>query len=476
MRIKGIRGRWMLTGLAVILGIAALAVSAFSLAVSSYYYTSIQIGLETKAQMASDFFTTYVSSTRAQYNQSVYNYTASFEDKDKLELQFVNLRGRVEASSYGLTHGSVPNTPDIQDALETGRMRSWSGKSSETGERLMVVSSPLTAPDGQIIGVMRYVTSLQLVDKQVTRSILLAATVGVAIVIIVFFSNVIFIRSIVEPITVLTSVTRGIAEGSYGAHAEKKHDDEIGELIDAINEMSTKISRAEKMQTEFISSVSHELRTPLTAITGWSETLLFDEEIGEDSRRGIGIISKEASRLTKMVEELLEFTRIQDGRFNLTIEEIDVAAELEESIYTYRELLQQENIELVYRLHDDDMPFIPGDAERLRQVFLNVLDNAAKYGREGGKIEVDIGLEGEYVVISTRDHGAGIPEAELPYVKKMFYKGSSKERGSGIGLSVSDEIITRHNGSLDVENAPGGGLIVTVKLPATTAAGIEKSN
>ena len=470
MRIKGIRGRWVLNGLAVIFTVALMVVFAFSLSVSSYYYSSIQSGLETKAQVASGIFTTYVSSTRVQYNQSIYNYTTSFEDKDKLELQFVDTRGRVQVSSYGLTSGSVPNTPDIQSALGTGEISSWSGRSAETGERLMAVSSPLTSMDGQIIGVMRYVTSLQLVDRQVMQSILVASAVGIAIVIIFFFTNLLFIQTIVDPITELTSVTRGIAEGSYGSQMEKKHDDEIGGLIDAINEMSTKISRAERMQSEFISSVSHELRTPLTAITGWSETLLYDEDIGGDSRRGIGIISKEANRLTKMVEELLEFTRIQDGRFNLTIEQIDVAAELEESIYTYRELLMRENIELNYTLSDEEMPLIPGDAERLRQVFLNILDNAAKYGREGGKIDVTIDLEDEYVVITTRDHGAGIPEAELPHVKKMFYKGSSRERGSGIGLSVSDEIIARHKGVLELENAGDGGLVVTVKLPVRAAA------
>jgi len=472
-RDKSIRGRWMLNGLAVIFTVAVLVIVAYSLSVFTYYYSSVRSGLETRAQIAADSFTTYVSSTRAQYNASVYNYTAAFEDKDKLELQFVNTRGRVEVSSYGLTAGTVPNTQDIQTALGTGQISFWSGKSAETGERLMAVSSPLTAPDGQIIGVMRYVTSLQLVDKQVFRNVLIASAVGIAVVIIVFLSNLLFIRSIVEPITEVTGVARAIAEGGYGAQAEKKHNDEIGELIDAINEMSMRISRAEKMQSEFISSVSHELRTPLTAITGWSETLLYDDDIQGDSRKGIGIISKEASRLTKMVEELLEFTRIQDGRFNLTMEQIDVEAELEESIYAYRELFAQEHIELVYTQYDGELGLIPGDSERLRQVFFNILDNAVKYGREGGKIEVGVTLEGEYVVISTRDYGNGIPEDELPHVKKKFYKGSSKERGSGIGLAVCDEIIARHQGILNIENAPEGGLLVEIKLPVKTSAGAE---
>jgi signal transduction histidine kinase len=112
----------------------------------------------------------------------------------------------------------------------------------------------------------------------------------------------------------------------------KKYDDEIGELTDTINEMSVKIGQAEKVQSEFISSVSHELRTPLTAITGWSETLMYDQNIQGDSRRGVEIISKEAARLTKMVEDLLEFTRVQDGQFKLSVVQMDLAGQLEDSL------------------------------------------------------------------------------------------------------------------------------------------------
>ena len=230
---------------------------------------------------------------------------------------------------------------------------------------------------GTVIGLIRYVTSLRLVDEQVFR--LAAATAGVGLLIIMFIilSNLYFINSITAPIVELTGIARRISDGSYGIQAVKLHDDEIGDLIDSINDMSVKLGRAEKMQTEFISSISHELRTPLTAITGWSETLAFDPAIKGESLRGITIISKEAARLTKMVEDLLEFTRIEDGRFNLTLEKIDVAAELEEAIFTYGELLRQEGMELHYDPDYTELPQITADPERLRQVFLNILDNAA---------------------------------------------------------------------------------------------------
>jgi signal transduction histidine kinase len=166
-----------------------------------------------------------------------------------------------------------------------------------------------------------------------------------------------------------------------------------------------------------------------------------------------------------MVEELLEFTRMQDGRFNLSIEQIDIVAELEDTIFAYGELLRQESIEMRYTPPETDIPEIPGDPERLRQVFLNILDNAAKYGKDGGMIDVAATREADSVVISIRDYGPGIPPAELPFVKNKFYKGSSKERGSGIGLAVCEEIVERHVGELNIANADGGGVCVTVKLP-----------
>ena len=274
-----------------------------------------------------------------------------------------------------------------------------------------------------------------------------------------------FWRYVTDPIERLTRFAAHIAQGSYGARIEAGGDDEIGRLTDEINNMSEKVALADKARTDFISQVSHELRTPLTAITGWAETIAYDEAVQGDSLRGINIISREAERLTGMVKELLEFTRIQDGRFNLRVELIDIAAELEDALFTYGELMRQAGIEVNYTEPPSEIPLIPGDPERLKQVFLNLLDNAMTHGGEGKKVDVGLRAEPDGVYITVRDHGRGIPEAELPHVKEKFYKGSSKNRGTGIGLAVCDEIVTRHGGTLEIANAPEGGCLVTVILP-----------
>lgn len=292
-----------------------------------------------------------------------------------------------------------------------------------------------------------------------------AIVIAVVLAAYIILINVWFDRMVTKPIQSLTESARHIADGSYGTQAVKQADNEIGKLTDEINEMSSKIALSDKTTTEFISQISHELRTPLTAITGWSETIQYDAAVQGDSLRGAKIISKEAERLTSMVSDLLEFTRIQDGRFNLRIELIDIAAELEDSLFNYGNLMHQAGIEINYAAPDYDIALIPGDPERLKQVFLNLLDNAANHGGDGKTVEVNLSTENDFVVISIRDHGHGIPEDELPFVKDKFFKGSSKTRGSGIGLAVCNEIVTRHGGELIISNAEGGGCIVTIKLP-----------
>ena len=464
-KVKGIRKRWMLNSISAVLLIVLFAVAAFSAAIASYFYSTMSTGLKSRVTAALPFFSGATS--QSEYLQTATDYVSTFADKDHLELQIINASGSIEQSTNDLTiSGSYPGTPDVTNAIEKGELSSWSGTAPDTGERVMSVSAPVASRNGTLLGVIRMVTSLGRCDLQVAKIVAVALLIGAAIVLLVSFSNLYFVRSIIEPVTAVTETAKRIAAGSYGIQMEKKYDDEVGDLIDAINDMSLKIDQSEKMKSEFISSVSHELRTPLTAINGWAETIMNGEvRDAADVKKGMGIIVSEARRLTNMVEELLEFSRIEDGRFTLSVEPMDIKAELEDAVYTYTEFFRREGITLTHTDCEEEFPPIPGDPERMRQVFCNLLDNAAKHGGSGKRIDTAIRGEEEAVVITIRDYGPGIPEDELPHVKYKFYKGSSKARGSGIGLAVCEEIITRHNGRLDIGNAEGGGCIVTIRLP-----------
>ena len=419
-----------------------------------------------RARTTTEFFADYIDQTYNEYYQSCITYARTFEDKDTIELQFINKQGDLVASSYGQWAGKAPSTPEIQKAVETRYPEPYMGKDPNTGERIMAVSSPMIFSNGEVIGVLRYVTSVQKVDKQIilVGAISMLALLGVLIV--VMCSSYYYLRSIMNPVAEITEKAQRIASGSYGVQIKTPYKDEIGELAETINEMSSKSAQNEKMQAEFISQLSHELRTPLTVINGWSETLLADENMDADTRQGMKIISSEAKRLTEMVMDLLDFTRMQDGRMTLAVETTDLRAEYEDTVFMYGSRLSQDGIQLHYIDNDQDIPEIPCDPQRLRQVFLNILDNAAKHGGAGKRIETEMCFEDNEVVVRIRDFGPGIPEDEIPLVKKKFYKGSSSVRGTGIGLAVCDEIVEMHGGTLTLENAEGGGTLVTVRLPA----------
>ena len=467
-KIYGLRKRWLVNSLSPIFVVAVLVAMTFCVIMVNYYYNMMLDGLRTRAVHASDYFTTFSMNSYAEFNQYATRFTQESTEKDFLEVQVIGDSGRIISSSSGLTTGLTPDTTDITGALQNGVLTDYRGVDPSTGEHIMSVCAPLVV-NGRVQGALRYVTSMSAVQREILITVAVAAVLLLLALTMVYVSNMVFINNVVEPVAEVTETAKRIAGGSYGAQMENHYQDEIGQLIDAINDMSGKIAKSEKIKSEFISSVSHELRTPLTAINGWGETLLELEKTGggdsEQRRRGVHIILKESRRLTTMVEELLDFSKMEDGRFTLSIEQVDLQAEFEDAIYTYRELFKQEAIELTYDGGDELFDPIPGDPERLKQVFCNVLDNAAKHGGSGKRIDTSISREGEFVVVRVRDYGPGIPEAELPFIKQKFYKGSSKARGSGIGLAVCDEIIHLHGGTFDIGNAEGGGCLVTIALP-----------
>ncbi len=465
-QIGGLRKRWLLNTASVVIALGLVCVMAVTASFAAYYYSTMEADMKYRARTTTEFFADYIDQTYNEYYQSCITYARTFEDKDTIELQFINKQGDLVASSYGQWAGKAPSTPEIQKAVETRYPEPYMGKDPNTGERIMAVSSPMIFSNGEVIGVLRYVTSVQKVDKQIilVGAISMLALLGVLIV--VMCSSYYYLRSIMNPVAEITEKAQRIASGSYGVQIKTPYKDEIGELAETINEMSSKIAQNEKMQAEFISQLSHELRTPLTVINGWSETLLADENMDADTRQGMKIISSEAKRLTEMVMDLLDFTRMQDGRMTLAVETTDLRAEYEDTVFMYGSRLSQDGIQLHYIDNDQDIPEIPCDPQRLRQVFLNILDNAAKHGGAGKRIETEMCFEDNEVVVRIRDFGPGIPEDEIPLVKKKFYKGSSSVRGTGIGLAVCDEIVEMHGGTLTLENAEGGGTLVTVRLPA----------
>ena len=464
-KIVGLRKRWLANTLSIIFAVGMVCALAVTACFALYQYSNLESDMLFRSKVTVDIFEDFAHLSSSEFFDSCMAYTQNYEDSGGASLQIVDTEGYIVASSSGNWIGLQPSTSEILKALENRAPKVYLGKDSITDSRIMAVSSPVFYQD-EVIGMLRYVAPTARVDKQIVWLTLICCSVLTVVLAVVTISSSIFVRSIMGQVTQITDKAKRIANGTYGVQIQTRYADEIGELADTINELSTQISQNEKMQAEFISQLSHELRTPLTAINGWTETLLADETMDADTRQGMKIISREAKRLTEMVVELLDFTRMQDGRMTLNVEVTDIRSEFEDTVFMYGSRLAQDGIDLEYLDSDCDIPEISCDPKRLRQVFLNILDNAAKHGGAGKRIEASISYEQEQVVIRIRDFGPGIPEDEISLVKKKFYKGSSSVRGTGIGLAVSDEIVQMHDGTLTLENAPGGGTLVTVRLNA----------
>jgi signal transduction histidine kinase len=404
-----------------------------------------------------------VSDATFDFEAHAREFVENFEDKEKMEVQIIDSSGNVLVSSTGfaVTAGTMP---DYETALKSDASAVWNGKNS-SGENIMAMTVLLKSGDNTYLGSLRYVVSLTVVDRQILILISLMLLFGVAIIFFVMLSSSYFVSTIINPITEIGRAARRIALGEYDYRIEKIYDDEIGELSDTINYMAGEISNAERVKNDFISSVSHELRTPLTAIKGWSETLrqggASDTELTE---KGLAVIAGEAERLSGIVEELLDFSRMQGGHMAMKYGRMDVLAELEEAVFLFRDRAKRDGIDLIY-VEAFDLPPIIGDRDRLKQVFINIIDNAIKYSNQGDKVRIEAADMGGHVQVVVSDSGVGISKADLPNIKNKFYKANKTRPGSGIGLALADEILRRHKGRLDIDSEEGVGTTVTIMLP-----------
>ena len=459
----------MLNTLSVILTIIILIVVSLIFIVTYIFQNSVEQNLNTTSNELSLVFSGFHSDSSTSFTASARDYVENFDKKEEMEVIVINSSGRVVMTSTGFTPDDNEQIPDFNDALSN---ENGCGKLS-SNESAMSLTRIITNENGTCVGAVRYIVSMEQVN---TAIVLVSAAViacGLVIIALVILSGLMFIRSIVTPIRKLSEISSKIAHGDFSQvkKIEYKYDDEIGDLCDAISDMALDLQTADQMKNDFISRVSHELRTPLTAIKGWAETMQLSERGKLDRKtfdRGMGVIISESSRLTSIVEELLDFSRIQSGRMVLNKEKLDILAEFDDAVYFLKERAVTEGKHLLYDEPEVVYPAVYGDKNRLKQVFLNVLDNALKYTPKGGVVAAQVIYskdEPDIIKIVITDTGCGISAEDLPKVKEKFYKANQTVGGSGIGLAVADEIMNLHNGSLDIESGEGVGTTVTLTFP-----------
>lgn len=446
---------YMIIILITVIGLMTLLMNG----IREYYYRNIEEILTNQINFSSDFYSRLSS---GNLEDVLIDDADIFWSNTAAQVQILTLEGELLMDSIGIDPSTHVITPDIETAIN-GERGVWTGNITYDDSSVMAISMVLKSQN-EPVGIIRFISSMEETNLSIAQINRFLAVMGASVIILSGLVSLIISNSIVKPIENITDVAEQFAEGQFQTRSQVRQNDEIGKLSDTLNYMAEEILVREQLKNEFISSVSHELRTPLTSIKGWAATLQageLDESLLGD---GLYIIEKEADRLSHMVEELLDFSKILAGRMSLVMEKFDVKNTLEMIGKQLRPRSNKLNIEFELEI-GGDVGFLVGDENRIKQVVLNILDNAFKFTNENGWVKLKAYTNSKSLVIEVLDNGIGIPAADLPFVKDKFFKGTSSNSQNGMGLSIADEIISMHGGNFNIQSEDSIGTKVEIKIP-----------
>lgn len=425
------------------------------------YYKNLESNLTSQTKLASQLYEKYFSSYSLYEN--ILNNVDTYWKQAQGQVQILDTAGNVIMDSIGVIHDEPITTLDVKKALE-GSSGYWIGRTTYDVDDVIAVAYPLKS-SGNIEGVIRIIASLRDVNKSIMNLAAIFMIIGIVVIACSVLVSMLISRSILIPLNAITSAAEKMAGGDMKIRTQKVNDDELGKLSDTLNYMADEIERKEELKNNFISSVSHELRTPLTSIKGWAVTL--KDTPAEDAymvKEGLDIIEKESDRLTEMVETLLDFSRFVSAKVVLKKETVNI-----------KQLMEGIRVQMLPRAKRDGIDFrvefkgsienIESDENRLKQVFINIIDNAFSFTPIGGRIVFEEEEAENKLIFRISDNGCGISEEDLLMVKEKFYKGKTSKSKHGIGLSICDEIVKLMNGELNIKSKQWEGTIVEVILP-----------
>lgn len=462
--MRSIKAKMVWSYLLLIALVVAVLGAAFAVLIWNYYYGSAQSSVKQRAESALTQHSRSLTSL-SLHDQADY-LLQNMADSGPTRIQLLSSEGEVQVDSDGFAPRIRYTSGDVKSAM-AGNTGTWSGIDPYYGERVTSVTIPLRG-DSRIVSMLRYTASLSKIDHMVGQLIQMAVITGTSVVLLFLGLSLFLAQKIVGPVQELTRAARSMAEGDWTKRATKRSGDEIGQLAETFNAMVSELNKKEKLKNDFISSISHELRTPLTSIKGWSETLKESEPGGdeEEVKLGLSIISKETERLAGLVEDLLDFSKLSAQSMELVVELLDLNGPVKETVRQLAVREEETRVKLMATYASGPI-VVRGDANRLKQVIINLIDNAFKFTPPGGTIRVATILSAEQnqARITIADTGSGIAPEDLPFITDKFYKASSGQGGSGLGLAICKEIIELHGGELQIDSERGAGTIVSVTLP-----------
>jgi two-component system OmpR family sensor kinase len=348
----------------------------------------------------------------------------------------------------------------------------------QAGRQQMVVLIPLVE-NGSTVAVLQISSRIGAIERSVmTTRIALALGIGLALALAVILT-ISLIRVTLRPLVEMERASQRIAQGALSLRLEEPPTrDEIGRLARSFNSMVAQLEKAFDQQKQFVADVSHELRTPLTAIGGGLEMLLLGADRGdaEASRRLVRGMYAEVERMNRLTQDLLTLTRLDAGRADIALDNVDPQALLPTAREQAEQLAQGQEISVKV---EPGTPYLRANSDQLRQVLLNVLDNAIKHTPASGRIHLSARpvAAGSMIEIEARDTGAGIPAEALPHVFERFYRAdpararaSQRTGGTGLGLAIAKGLIEAQGGVISIASEVGVGTTVTIRLPSAPSS------
>ena len=467
LHLEGLRKRVIKYYFIMIIITVALFEGLFMFYLQNYYYNSAKQSLISQANYTIDIY------------DGVGMESTSFEDKisnifekgkvnsnTNFSIEFIDKNKNVILDKYGIKTNERYEYEDVNKALNgSSNLTPYTYNIAGTKEHVMSISVPLRV-NNQIEGVVRYSLSLRNIDNTIFKLVCFFIIAGIIILIIAFLLSLRFAESLIKPLKNLKQFANELAQGNYNIKLKKEqlHDDEIADLVKTFEHMAVEIDKSRKLKEEFISSVSHELRTPLTSIKGWSETLAYEGIGKEELDLGLGIIQDETERMISLVEDLLDFSRLSSDRIRLQIDMVDVTKLAKGVVAQLAVKAHEKNITLLTDFKTKEIFDIQGDKNRLRQVLINLVQNAIKFTAEGGYVVVIVSQGEEFTTFTVTDNGVGIKKENLAKVLDKFFQEDYNKSGSGLGLAISNEIVKLHGGKMIIESEKGVGTTITFTL------------
>lgn len=333
----------------------------------------------------------------------------------------------------------------------------------ETNEHIFFVGRPIIQ-NGTFHGgilVFSSINELPELRNWIIRSIIGAIILALGVTIFVS-------KRMSKPMIEIEKATREIAKGNLNTKVQIQSNDEVGSLAQAINDLSIELNNYRRNRSELLANISHELRTPISYLKGYAQ-LINSHQYRDDKEleNYSGIIEKESDRLAKLIQELFELSKMEEGQINLYMQSIDIEDMIESVLQKVKLKAMKKNIHLVFNI-DQELPLIISDGSRVEQIILNLMENAINY-TEAGEIVVTATYLKNSITVSIKDTGVGIPDEDIPFIFDRFYrveKSRSREMGgTGLGLAIVSELVKQLQGSITVETELGKGTEFLLSLP-----------